>query len=227
MKIKRILNPVAQENTYILENDTACLVIDPGSDTSKILTELEVISKPIAAILLTHTHYDHIMSVEAVRQAHKHPPVYVAEAEKDWLMNPIDNLSGLPRHDDMEDVIVNPADYYFDFTKDYNISDFYFKVVPTPGHSVGGVSFIFDKEETVLVTPSLKKQLGDGTFQQVTTTSYSLVFKSNSSLFLITIAFSQVMDGTPLSVTKKSLTHIFHKKISSSLPFSLWQCWAF
>ena len=46
MKIKRILNPVAQENTYILENDTACLVIDPGSDTSKILTELEVISKP-------------------------------------------------------------------------------------------------------------------------------------------------------------------------------------
>ena len=27
-----------QENTYILENDTACLVIDPGSDTSSILS---------------------------------------------------------------------------------------------------------------------------------------------------------------------------------------------
>ena len=51
MKIKRILNPVAQENTYILENATACLVIDPGSDTSNILAELEVIPKPIAAIL--------------------------------------------------------------------------------------------------------------------------------------------------------------------------------
>ena len=45
------------------------------------------------------------MSVEAVRQAYNHPPVYVAEAEKDWLMSPIDNLSGLPRHDDMEDPI--------------------------------------------------------------------------------------------------------------------------
>ena len=157
MKIRRILNPVAQENTYILENDTACLVIDPGSDTSAILAELKAIDKPVAAILLTHTHYDHIISVEAVRQAYN-PPDYVTEAERDWLMSPIDNLSGLPRHDDMEDVIVNPAEHYFDFTEDYNIKNFQFKVVPTPGHSIGGVSFIFDWEETVFSGDSLFKE---------------------------------------------------------------------
>ena len=213
MKIKRILNPVAQENTYILENESASLVIDPGSNTSSILAKLEAIAKPVAAILMTHTHYDHIMSVEAVRQAYNHPPVYVAEAEKDWLMNPVHNLSGLPRHDDMEDVIVNPADYYFDFIKDYNIGNFQFKVVPTPGHSIGGVSFIFEKEETVFSGDALlKKQLGDGTFLQVITTSYFLAFKINFSLFLTTIVFFQATDGTQLSVTKKSLTHIFHKK---------------
>ena len=69
MKIKRILNPVAQENTYILENESASLVIDPGSNTSSILAKLEAIAKPVAAILLTHTHYDHIMSVEAMRRS--------------------------------------------------------------------------------------------------------------------------------------------------------------
>ena len=53
MKIKRILNPVAQENTYILENESASLVIDPGSNTSSILAKLEAIAKPVAAILLT------------------------------------------------------------------------------------------------------------------------------------------------------------------------------
>ena len=153
------------------------------------------------------------MSVEAVRQAYNHPPVYVAEAEKDWLLNPIDNLSGLPRHDDMEDVIVNPAEYYFDFTQDYNIEDFQFKVVPTPGHSIGGVSFIFDKEETVFSGDApLKKQLDAGTFQQGTTNNYSLVLKNNSLHFLTTTESSQVMDGTPLLVMRRSLTHIFHKK---------------
>ena len=158
MKIYRTVNPVAYENTYYLENEHSLILVDPGSDWATIQKQLDRIGKPIVAILLTHTHYDHIMSVEAIRQAHKHPSVYVAEAEKDWLMNPVDNLSGLPRHDDMEDVIVNPADYYFDFTKDYNISDFYFKVVPTPGHSIGGVSFIFDKEETIFSGDALFKE---------------------------------------------------------------------
>ena len=213
MKIRRILNPVAQENTYILENDTACLVIDPGSDTSAILAELKAIDKPVAAILLTHTHYDHIMSVEAVRQAYNHPPVYVAEAEKDWLLNPIDNLSGLPRHDDMEDVIVNPAEYYFDFTQDYNIEDFQLKLFQ-PQDTLLEVFLLslIKKKLYFLVMPSLKKQLDAGTFQQGTTNNYSLVLKNNSLHFLTTTEFSQVMDGTPLLVMRRSLTHIFHKK---------------
>ena len=139
------------------------------------------------------------MSVEAVRQAYNHPPVYVAEAEKDWLLNPIDNLSGLPRHDDMEDVIVNPAEYYFDFTQDYNIEDFQFKVVPTPGHSIGGISLIFDKEEIVFSGDALfKETIGRWDLPTGTTNNYSLVLKNNSLHFLTTTEFSQVMDGTLL-----------------------------
>ena len=150
------------------------------------------------------------MSVEAVRQAYNHPPVYVAEAEKDWLLNPIDNLSGLPRHDDMEDVIVNPAEYYLDFTQNYNIEDFQFKVVPTPGHSIGGISLIFDEEETVFSGDALFKETIDaGTFQQGTTNNYSLVLKSNSLHFLTTTEFSPDMDGTLLLVMRRSFNPHF------------------
>ncbi|MFZ2542781.1 MAG: MBL fold metallo-hydrolase, partial [Lactococcus raffinolactis] len=65
MNIKMVTNPIAYENTYFLSNDEATLVIDPGNDTDSILSVINDIAKPVAAILLTHTHYDHIMSVEA------------------------------------------------------------------------------------------------------------------------------------------------------------------
>lgn len=149
MNIKRILNPIAQENTYIIENDQACLLIDPGSDEMSILKNIDDIGKPVKAILLTHTHYDHIMSVEAVRKHCGHPPVYVAEAEKDWLGSPTDNLSGLPRHDDLPDIIVAAAEHTFSFDQTYHIAGFHFTVLPTPGHSIGGVSFLFDQEDLV------------------------------------------------------------------------------
>ena len=77
---------------------------------------------------------------------------------------------------------------------------------------------LIKKKLYFLVMPSLKKQLDAGTFQQGTTNNYSLVLKNNSLHFLTTTEFSQVMDGTPLLVTRRSLTHIFHKNKSLSTP---------
>lgn len=158
MKIHTIINTVAGENTYLLESDHGVLVIDPGSDWSKIETTLQEIQKPVLAILLTHTHYDHIMSVEAVRQHFNQPPLYVSEKEASWLQSPEDNLSGLPRHDDMVNIVVAPAEYTFELRKLYTIGNFSFTVVPTPGHSWGSVSFIFSSEETIFSGDALFKE---------------------------------------------------------------------
>ena len=78
MKILRTLNDAARENTYYLVNEEAVLLIDPGSNGDDILAQLKEINTPIAAILLTHTHYDHIMSLDLVRQHFNYPPVYVS-----------------------------------------------------------------------------------------------------------------------------------------------------
>ncbi|CAM2981075.1 hydrolase [Streptococcus acidominimus] len=158
MKIHTIINTVAGENTYLLESDHGVLVIDPGSDWPKIETTLQEIKKPVLAILLTHTHYDHIMSVEAVRQHFNQPPLYVSEKEASWLQSPEDNLSGLPRHDDMANIVVAPAEYTFELRKLYTIGNFNFTVVPTPGHSWGSVSFIFSSEETIFSGDALFKE---------------------------------------------------------------------
>lgn len=158
MRIHKTVNPVATQNTYYLENDHHLIVVDPGSDWETIQATIENIGKPITAILLTHTHYDHIMSLDAVREQFDFPPVYVAESEADWLYTPEMNLSGLPRHDDMENVICKPAEQIFQYQQDYLLDDFHFKVVPTPGHSIGGVSFIFPEDELVITGDALFRE---------------------------------------------------------------------
>lgn len=149
MKIYTIKNQVALENTYILENEQALLVIDPGSNSQDILAKLNDLAKPVAAVLLTHAHYDHIMSLDAVRDEFGQAPAYISEKEAGWLTSPVDNLSGLSRHDDMANVTARPADHFYRYRQTYELTGFNFTVVPTPGHSWGSVSLIFKTEEAV------------------------------------------------------------------------------
>ena len=184
MKIYRTVNPVAYENTYYLENGHSLILVDPGSDWATIQKQIDRIGKPIVAILLTHTHYDHIMSLEKVRQTYHFPPVYVHSAEASWLSSPVDNLSGLDRHADLEDVVCKEADFLYDIRSDYQIADFHFYVLETPGHSAGGVSIVFPEDHLVLSGDALfAKPLDGPIFQQGTRHSYLAVSEKNSLPF--------------------------------------------
>lgn len=158
MKLYHTVNPIAYENTYYLENETHLILVDPGSDWATIRQQIEKLGKPVAAILLTHTHYDHIMSLDLVRDYFGAPPVYVAASEASWLYTPEMNLSGLARHDDLENVVCRPAEETFHYNKDYHIEGFHFSVVETPGHSIGGVSFIFPDQEFVITGDALFRE---------------------------------------------------------------------
>ncbi|GFH41845.1 hypothetical protein Hs30E_03960 [Lactococcus hodotermopsidis] len=180
-----ITNPIAYENTYFLTNDTATLIIDPGNDSDKILEVIRTTAKPVAAILLTHTHYDHIMSVEAVR-AETGAPVYVSELEADWLYTPELNLSGLSRHDELPNVVVNAAEHTFEIGRTYDLSGFAFTVLATPGHSQGGVSFVFEKEHLVFTGDALfsgtigRTDLNTGDLETLKTAIQTQLFPLNS-----------------------------------------------
>ena len=142
MHIEQIKTGMIEENCYLVYNDEALLIIDPGEDAAKIKTQIEKTQQQPVAILLTHTHYDHIGAVEELRQFYQ-IHVYVSPLEQSWLGYPILNLSGLGRHDDIANIIVSPAEYEFEM-KPYRLGNMTFRVVPTPGHSIGSVSFIFD-----------------------------------------------------------------------------------
>ena len=187
MKIQMIRNSIAAENTYFLTNDTATIVIDPGSETDQILAVIRDLGTPVVAILLTHAHYDHIMSVEAVRKE-TGAPVYISALEADWLYTPVLNLSGLPRHDkDLPNVIVNAAEYTFENNVPYDLSGFSFTVLATPGHSQGGVSFVFEDEKVVFTGDALfsgtigRTDLNTGDLETLKTSIQTQLFPLASS----------------------------------------------
>lgn len=141
MNILQIPTGAIQENCYLVSDEQHLLIIDPGAEAEKIIGVIGKNDAKPVAILLTHTHYDHIGAVDQLRD-HYQIPVYVSPLEDAWLSDPQMNLSGLGRHDDIDDVFIRPADHLFEL-KAYDIAGLRFEVVATPGHSIGSVSFVF------------------------------------------------------------------------------------
>jgi glyoxylase-like metal-dependent hydrolase (beta-lactamase superfamily II) len=151
-QVRKIITGVIQENCYILYSGTDALIVDPGDETSKIKDELEELGVRPIAILLTHTHYDHIGALEDLRVDYD-LPVYVSPEENDWLGDPAKNLSVYGTHK----ITAREAEFTFTPSETLSVGPFTFEVVSTPGHSPGGVSLIFEKDGFVLSGDALFK----------------------------------------------------------------------
>ena len=64
MNIKTVVVGPLQENCYILEKNNKCIIIDPGDETDKIISN---VNKDVVGILITHYHFDHIGALEDLK----------------------------------------------------------------------------------------------------------------------------------------------------------------
>lgn len=148
------LGPV-QTNCYIVSNkNKECLIFDPGEEGARLVKELRSKGLKPLAILLTHTHFDHIGAVDALREVFD-LPLYVHEKEVSWLADPLKNGSG--KYAELPNYTVNaPNDEHILRTEgELTIGDFTFNVAHTPGHSPGSVSFIFKEDGFAIVGDTL------------------------------------------------------------------------
>ncbi len=144
MEIKRMSVGLIGTNCYILSKENQALVIDPGGDGDAIHSYIEEKKLTLQAILLTHAHFDHIGGIEELRSFYK-ADVYINELEHDWLGNP--QLNG--SHKLMgQEITVSPAEQLLT-EGELAIGTFHFKVIHTPGHSPGSMSFIFSESQQV------------------------------------------------------------------------------
>ncbi|WP_058307455.1 MBL fold metallo-hydrolase [Gracilibacillus massiliensis] len=168
MKVEKITLGSLSTNCYIVIDQKEAIIIDPASDSESIknkVTELGVVPK---VVLLTHAHFDHIGALEDIRE-HFKIPTYLHEMEHDWLRDSKLNGSSLFG---LGEVTAKPAEYHFDKSQ-YRFGSIELEVRHTPGHSPGGVAFVFREDRFVVGGDSLfaggigRTDLPGGEYQQL------------------------------------------------------------
>jgi glyoxylase-like metal-dependent hydrolase (beta-lactamase superfamily II) len=137
MEIKMIKTGLLQENTYVISKANKCIIIDPGSELSKINEYLSSRNLKTQAILLTHGHYDHIgvaKELSIIEKCNIYASVYEKEILEDSQKN--GSLKFAKKAISLTNVT------YFEEEVIMEIDDFRIEVLFLPGHTPGGVGYI-------------------------------------------------------------------------------------
>jgi hydroxyacylglutathione hydrolase len=135
-----------QENCHIARRDGAreAVVIDPGDEAERLLEAIAALDLEVAAILLTHTHFDHVGAVAPVARA-TGAEVWCPEIEAPVLADimryvPWDGFGPFESYD---------ADHLVAGGETLQLAGLDIEVLFTPGHSPGHVTYSIPSEQSV------------------------------------------------------------------------------
>jgi len=139
------VGPVA-ENCFIARRDGSdrAVVIDPGDEADRILGAVTELGLTVEAVLLTHTHFDHVGAVAPVARA-TGAPVYVSEIERPVLADIMRYVpfAGIGPYESYE------ADHTLKGGERLEIAGLEIDVLFTPGHSPGHLTFSIPSEQAI------------------------------------------------------------------------------
>ena len=129
-------------NCYIVWNDDRqALIIDPANDADQIIAFIESEQLVPRAILLTHSHIDHIVAVPAVARKYE-LQVYLDPDDLIIYNSPRNDFPPfLERVEDLPETLAQ---------LDLQIDGLAYEVIRTPGHSPGSVGFLFADDKLMI-----------------------------------------------------------------------------
>lgn len=157
LNIKRyVCNPI-QENTYVVSDETGnCVIIDYGAFYNEEHQAIEEYIKqneltPVR-LLCTHGHFDHCAGVAFAYEHYGLKPA-ISRFDSELLCHLNEqavSLLGLKTHE-------KPVPMGTDLSKIHQITfgNHIFRILPTPGHTPGGITFWCEEEHTAFTGDTL------------------------------------------------------------------------
>lgn len=124
-----------QTNTYIVENENRCVIIDPGYEPDTILEHTHQKGLTVDAILLTHGHFDHVGAVEPIVQA-TGCALWMSESDWSQTLSPWISYFYPIANCDFTQV------QFCQHNEEIIAAGLVFKVLQTPGHTYGSVCYL-------------------------------------------------------------------------------------
>ena len=129
-------------NCYLIWTDASqdAFLVDPTSSVDAVRDALRKRGLTLTRILLTHGHFDHILTLDALRDAFG-VPAAIHRADAEALGDPMRNVSSLLVG---ERIRCRPAEQVWNGGETLTIGGETLSVLSTPGHTPGSVCFYGD-----------------------------------------------------------------------------------
>ena len=135
-KIDTIVVGKLQTNCYIVQSKGQATIVDAGDEPERIMRFVKDIKATPTSIIATHTHFDHVLGVDAIRKALKIPFLI----HRDDLPMLKSMQSRVRQFMGFEVAPPPRVDGYLRDGDDINVGDEKIRIIHTPGHSPGSIS---------------------------------------------------------------------------------------
>lgn len=201
VKIGRMMIGSFQTNCYFLfrEETKKAIVIDPADNGKLIYDKLTQNGFSVEAILLTHGHLDHICGSKELREL-SGAKIFALDKEQALCENMDNNLSAM-----MGRAYTVVPDEYVQDGVELTFDNISFKVIATPGHTIGSCCYYVEKAG-ILISGDTLFQESTGRTDFPTGSMSSIVRSIREKLFVLpdeTKVYPGHGDSTTIGYEKK------------------------
>ena len=136
------------ENGYVAwcEATGQSVIVDPGAAAPQMVAAVAAEGGPVAAILLTHAHLDHVEGLGVIRES-TDAPTYLHPADRPLF----DGVQAQAAMFDLTAPELSPPERELHDGDTFRFGQSAFKVIHTPGHSPGHVILHAEEDELAIV----------------------------------------------------------------------------